>query len=353
MKSLPIEADFWVKKADNSARCLLCPRVCTISSGQKGWCGVREYRDGTLFALTYGRISSAVPDPIEKKPLYHFYPGSDVYSIGGVGCNLGCLNCQNWGISRAQANEYIREMMPEQVVAQTKKSGCAAWAATYNEPTIWIEYVRDIAKLASKNQIKTVLVTNGYITPKALREIAPLIDGANIDVKGIRDEFYQEVCQASRVNPVLKTAKIMSAYGIHVEVTNLIIPGKNDSEDQIEDLIDWIFVNLGPSTPTHFSRFYPHYEMRDVPPTPVETLENAYRLAKERGLHYVYLGNVPGHQGNHTYCPSCGTRLIARYGFDTREYKITSENRCSNCDAKILLRGQFTEKRRPSRFKWS
>jgi len=244
-------------------------------------------------------------------------------------------------------------MTPEQIVELIKKSGCSSWAATYNEPIIWLEYVRDIAKLASKNHIKTVLVTNGYITPKALREVLPLIDGANIDLKGIRDEFYQEVCLVPSVKPVLKATKIMKHHGTHVEVTNLIIPGKNDSEDQIEELIEWILVNLGPSTPTHFSRFYPHYKMRDVPPTPVETLEKAYRLAKEKGLYYVYLGNVPGHQGNHTYCPNCGTRLIARYGFDIQEYKITSENRCPDCDTEILLRGHFTKKKSRSRFRWS
>ena len=315
-----------------------------ITSGQTGWCGVREYRDGTLVALTYGRISSAGPDPIEKKPLYHFYPGSCVYSIGGVGCNLGCLNCQNWSISRAKPEEYLRKMAPEQIVELTKKSGCSSWAATYNEPTIWLEYVRDIGKLASKNNIKTVLVTNGYITPKALREVAPLIDGANIDVKGIRDEFYQEVCLVRSVKPVLKAAKIMKNHGTHIEVTNLVIPGKNDSDDHIEELVDWILAHLGPSTPTHFSRFYPHYKMRDVPPTPIETLEKAYRLAREKGLHYVYLGNVLGHHGNHTYCQDCGNRLIARYGFDIREFKITSENRCAECGTEILLKGNFTKK---------
>lgn len=352
MTSLPNEGSFWVKKADNSARCLLCPRVCIITAGQKGWCGVREYRDGALIALTYGKVSSAGPDPIEKKPLYHFYPGSCIYSIGGIGCNLGCLHCQNWSISRAKPENYpLRVMAPEMIVELTKKFGCVSWAATYNEPIIWVEYVRDIGLLAAKNKIKTVLVTNGYITPKALREIAPLIDAANIDIKG-GDKFYQEVCLTSSAKPVLKAAKTMKSYGIHVEVTNLVIPGKNDSEEQFEELIDWIITNLGSATPTHFSRFSPHYEMRNVPPTPIETLEKVYRLAKEKGLHYVYLGNVPGHHGNHTYCPNCGSRLIARYGFDIREYKITLKNKCPDCGTPILLRGNFSKKTARSRFFW-
>ncbi len=348
---LPVNADFWVKKTDNSARCLLCPRVCIINTGQEGWCGVRAYQNENLIALTYGRISSANPDPIEKKPLYHFYPGSDVFSIGGVGCNLGCLNCQNWNISQAKPDDYLRDMSPKQVIELTKQSGCISWAATYNEPTIWLEYVRDIGKLASQNKIKTVLVTNGYITPKALQSIAPLIDGANIDIKGISDYYFQEICLAPSVKPILKTAKTMKSHGVHVEVTNLIIPGKNDTEDQITDLIDWIYHNLGPSTPTHFSRFYPHYQMCDIPRTPISTLENAYKIAIDRGLHYVYLGNVPGHSGNHTYCPGCGTRLIRRIGFDIKEYKITSDNRCSACDMQILLRGYYTKKLKNQRFR--
>ncbi len=351
---MPVEADFWVKKSDNSVRCLLCPRVCIITSGQRGWCGVREYRDDVLVALTYGNISSAGPDPIEKKPLYHFSPGSCIYSIGGVGCNLGCLNCQNYRISRAHPeDEFLRKMTPEQIVESTKKSGCSSWAATYNEPTIWLEYVRDTAKIASEHHIQTVLVTNGYITPKALREVAPLIDGVNIDVKGIRDEFYQEVCLASRVKPVLKAAKMMKDFKIHVEVTNLLIPGKNDSTDQLEELIEWILTNLGPSTPTHFSRFFPHYDMRDVPPTPVATLERAYQLAKEKGLYYVYLGNVPGHEGNHTYCPNCGMRLITRAGFNIQELLITSEKRCPECDTDILIRGDMPKQKKHRRYWWS
>ncbi|MFQ6124186.1 MAG: AmmeMemoRadiSam system radical SAM enzyme [Candidatus Heimdallarchaeota archaeon] len=352
MSSLLKVANFWVKKSDNSARCLLCPRVCTIAYGQKGWCGVREYRDRALIALTYGKVSSAGPDPIEKKPLYHFYPGSCVYSIGGVGCNLGCLHCQNWSISRATPENYpLRDMTPEKIVELTMKFGCNSWAATYNEPIIWAEYVCDIGQLAARNNIKTVLVTNGYITPKALQEIIPYIDAANIDIKG-GEEFYKEVCLASSVKPVLKATKIMKNHGIHVEITNLIIPGKNDSEEQLEELIDWIIVNLGPETPTHFSRFSPHYKMRKLPLTPVETLEKAYYLAKEKGLHYVYLGNVPGHHGNHTYCPNCGIRLIARFGFDIHEYKITSENRCPDCGTPILMRGNYSKKTERSRFFW-
>lgn len=305
---------FYEVKDNEKVVCLLCPHNCVIREGKRGSCGVRENRGGKLFTLVYGSVSSMAVDPIEKKPLFHFYPGSCIFSISTVGCNLHCQNCQNWQISQVSVESgFTRDFSPEEIVRRVEGSGSKSIAYTYNEPFIWYEFVFDVAKLAHQRGIMNVLVTNGYIMEEPLRKIASYIDAANVDVKSMRDEFYKKICKAPSVKPVLDAVLVMKEEGIHVELTYLIIPTLNDSEEEIREFARWVKENAGVDTPVHFSRFFPHYKLSDLPPTPPSTVAKAWRLAKEEGLHYVYMGNMPG-EGEDTYCPSCGEKVIERYG---------------------------------------
>lgn len=296
------EAQFYERLEEGRIRCHLCPQGCRISPGKVGYCFIRGNRDGTLYPLLYGRISSAALDPIEKKPLYHFHPGSTIYSIGGIGCNLRCLWCQNWNIAQPRdafpniaADEVIdnftQRLSPEQGVEHAlsfRNSGCIGIAYTYNEPFIWFEYVEDMAKMARAAGLKNVLVTNGYVEEEPLRKLLPLIDAMNIDVKGLSEDFYVRV--GGHLAPVLRTAEISKAAGCHIEITNLLIPTLNDSEGMIGGLIDWVADRLGEDTPLHFSRYFPVYKL-EIMPTPLEILRRAESIAKRR-LRYVHLGNV-------------------------------------------------------------
>jgi len=295
------EAMFYEKRENNRVKCRLCPQLCLIDEGDTGYCFIRKNTGGTLYAVEYGRVSSSHLDPIEKKPLYNFHPGSTIFSIGGLGCNLRCPWCQNWNIAQPRdsfpdveiedvTKQFTAHMTPGQVLDLAKKyipHGCIGVAYTYNEPFTWYEYVKDIAVLIKEAGMHNVMVTNGYVLEEPLRELLPLIDAMNIDIKGFKESFYHEL--GGHLRPALKTAEISKEY-CHIEITNLIIPGLNDSKEDLEKLVDWIAGTLGKDTPVHFTRYFPSYRMA-TEPTPIETLRLAERIAKEK-LDFVYLGNV-------------------------------------------------------------
>ncbi len=321
---------------DDTLICSLCNHRCTIREGKHGICGVRENRGGILYAMTYGRVSSEAVDPIEKKPLYHFLPGTLSYSLGSVGCNFRCEHCQNWQISRADITGFsLREISPEEGVRRAKARMCSSISWTYNEPTIWHEYALDMGTLAKQGGLATVYVTNGYITEEALREIAPVLDAFRVDIKAFTEDFYKKICGA-KLQPVLDSTILARELGMHIEVVNLVIPGLNDSPEETGALISWIAENLGPDTPVHFTRFHPDYRMQDREATSVATLERIYRQAKEGGLHYPYVGNVFMHRYESTYCPVCGALLIERRGFSAIARNL-ADRRCTACGANIAV----------------
>ncbi len=331
------EAMFYEKIADNRVNCNLCSHRCrNIAQSKRGLCGVRENIDGKLFSLVYGRLVARSVDPIEKKPLFHFLPGSLSYSISTVGCNFRCDNCQNFDISQLPRERKVvigRETPPEAVVLAAKQNGCKSIAYTYTEPTIFFEYALDVAKLAKKEGLKNVFVTNGYITEEALREIAPYLDAANIDLKSFSDVFYQSNCGA-RLQPVLDSIKLHKSLGIWVELTTLVIPTLNDSDKELQLIADFIKEEVGPETPWHVSGFHPMYQLLDVASTPVKTLQKARQIGLETGLKYVYVGNVPGENGESTFCPECGKTLIHRIGYRINE-NIVKDSKCPYCGSKI------------------
>ncbi|MGB9659083.1 MAG: AmmeMemoRadiSam system radical SAM enzyme [Nitrososphaerales archaeon] len=332
------EAMAYTKIDNNYVKCNLCPRSCVIRSGKRGVCRVRENRDGTLFTLIYGLTTAEAIDPIEKKPLFHFWPGSDTYSISTLSCTFACPWCQNWEISQASPGEvYAHELTPDKVVEKTIKSNSSSISYTYNEPLLWYEFIYDTSKLAKENKIHNILVTNGYITEGALSQLVDFIDAANVDIKGFTENFYRTYCKGD-LESVLLATKLMKKKGVHIEVTNLIIPGINDSTDEIRQLSIWIRDNIGKGTPLHFSRFFPHYKMVDRPPTSFETLLKAKKIAEEEGLQYVYMGNVPG-EGENTFCPNCKHILIRRMGFDVLKVDLAKGNTCPKCGFKINIVG--------------
>ncbi|KKG14624.1 hypothetical protein EO98_18515 [Methanosarcina sp. 2.H.T.1A.6] len=339
------EAMFYEKLAENKVRCSLCAHRCKINPGKRGICGVRENCEGTLFSLVYGAVASDSVAHIEQKPLYHYYPGSVAYSIGTIGCNFRCRHCQNWTLSRASPEDAdLGTLSPSQLINQAKMAGCQSVSWTYNEPTVWYEYTYDGAKLAREAGIGTSYVTNGYITPEALEQIAPYLDAFSVDIKAFSEEFYHDVASA-KLTPVLEATLLAKKLGIHVEVVNLVIPNHNDSPEEIRELSRWVYENLGRNTPLHFNRFHPYYEMKDLPPTPVETLDRARSIAIEEGMRFVYVGNVPGHPHENTYCPECGTLLITRGFFEVQEYNLTSEKACPKCGEKIPIVGEYAGNR--------
>ncbi len=281
------EALYYDKSQDGGVRCRLCPQLCRIKEGAKGFCGVRTNQGGSLYTLNYGRVASLALDPVEKKPLYHFHPGEMILSAGTVGCNLSCLFCQNWSISR-EVQTPTEPMTVEDLIALARRLDSFGIAYTYNEPFIWYEFVVEAAEAARGAGLKNVLVTNGFVNPEPLAELLPYIDAANIDIKSIRDDFYKKVC-SGRVGPVLETIKAMAGR-CHVELTNLLIPTLNDSPEEISRLVDWIAANVGPNVPLHFSRYFPCYKMT-IPPTPPEKLFEAQAIA-EKKLKHVHLGNI-------------------------------------------------------------
>jgi len=317
-----------------------------IAPGKLGVCRSRKNEGGELYTLVYGSIVSMAADPIEKKPLYHFWPGTDVFSLAAPGCNFKCLHCQNWAISQVNVEEISHEdLPPERAIELTKRYGCKGIAHTYTEPTIWMEYAYDVGKLAHREDLYNVYVTNGYMTLDALEKFSPYLDAANVDIKAFNDNFYKKICGVPSINPVLETCEWMVEHGIHLEVTYLVIPRENDSPEEIRKFCKWVVEKLGPGVPTHFSRFYPHYKMTDWAQTPIEALERAVKIAKEEGLHHVYVGNVPGHEFDNTHCPKCGELLIERYGFSVTRYEL-KDKQCPKCGTKINIVGEYGPSKR-------
>lgn len=330
------EAMLYEKIGDKKVQCNLCAHQCKINDGKKGICLVRENKDGTLYTLVYGRIISQNVDPIEKKPLFNFYPGTTAYSIATVGCNFKCQFCQNWEISQMIRDEHLimgNEASPELIVENAKRYGSKSIAYTYTEPTIFFEYAYDTAKLAHESDIKNVFVTNGYMTEEAIKKIEPYLDAANVDLKSFSDDFYRKLCGA-KLQPVLDALKLMKKLGIWVEVTTLIIPTLNDSSEELREIAKFIFNELGEETPWHISRFYPAYKLRDKPPTPIETIHKAREIGLNEGLKYVYEGNVPGSTGENTYCPNCKNLVIQRWGYNILKKNI-KDGICQHCNYKI------------------
>lgn len=330
------EAMLYEKIGDKKVQCNLCAHRCKINEGKKGICLVRENRDGTLYTLVYGRTISQHVDPIEKKPLFNFYPGTTAYSIATVGCNFKCQFCQNWEISQMVRDEHLimgNESSPELIVENAKKYGSKSIAYTYTEPTIFFEYAYDTAKLAHEVDIKNVFVTNGYMTEEAIKKIEPYLDAANVDLKSFSDDFYRKLCGA-KLQPVLDALKLMKKLGIWVEVTTLIIPTLNDSSEELREIAKFIVNELGEGTPWHISRFYPAYNLTDKPPTPIETIHKAREIGLNEGLKYVYEGNVPGSTGENTYCPNCKNLIIERLGYQIIN-KATKDGKCPYCESRI------------------
>ncbi|MCR4391673.1 MAG: AmmeMemoRadiSam system radical SAM enzyme [Candidatus Acetothermia bacterium] len=329
------EAMLWEPAGEGRVRCKLCAHRCLIPDGGRGICAVRENRGGTLHTLVYGCLVSQDLDPIEKKPLFHFLPGAPALSIAAVGCNFRCDFCQNHHISqypREHGGRILGEpVAPEEVVRAAKAAGARVIAYTYTEPTVFFEMCHETARLAAANGIRNVFVSNGYLTREAAETIAPYLSGINVDLKSFSGEFYRRHCGAT-LQPVLDTIAQMVAQGIWVEVTTLVIPGWNDSEQELRWIAEFLF-GISPDIPWHVSRFVPAYHVHDRPLTPVPTLRRARDLGREVGLHYVYLGNVPG-EGEDTQCPSCGRVLIRRYGFQVLENAV-SDGRCPSCGEAI------------------
>ncbi len=329
-----ILARYWTKLEDGKVRCELCPFRCILKEGQTGVCRVRKNIGGKLYTLIYGSVSSMAVDPIEKKPLFHFHPASEVLSLSTVGCNLRCRHCQNWEISQVGPEFlYLKEMTPEEVIQIARNYEGIAW--TYNEPTIWHEFTVDVSKMAKKEGLYAVYVTNGYINEEPLRELARYIDAMNIDVKAFSEDFYRRITGGS-LKPVLHTVELAHRLGIHVEVTYLIIPELNDSKEEIEKFAQWVY-SISPEIPVHFSRFFPMYKLTDKPPTPVKTLHMAYEIAKNTGLEYVYLGNTWEPEYESTYCPQCGNLLIQRVYYSTHVVGLTRDGKCKRCGKKINI----------------
>jgi len=329
------EARFYDKAENLSVNCYLCNHRCKVAEGKKGICGVRQNMNGILYTLVYGRPIAQHLDPIEKKPLFHYYPGSQSFSIATVGCNFRCLHCQNADISQAPRESYVpsgQVISPEKIVEAAKKYRCQSISYTYTEPTIYFEYACDCAVLAKKEAIGNVFVTNGFITKEALTAIRPYLDAANIDLKSFRDDFYRRVCGA-RLQPTLDSIRAYKEFGIWIELTTLIIPNHNDTEEELRDIAQFI-KGLGVDTPWHVTAFYPTYKLTDQPRTPVTVLRKAREIGFKEGLRYVYTGNVPGDNGENTYCYQCGKVLVERTGFSVQENNI-HDSKCYSCGTKV------------------
>lgn len=330
------EAMFYQKLDGGRVRCGLCRFRCLIGTGKRGHCRVRENRDGILYSLVYGRVVAEHVDPIEKKPLFHVLPSSRSYSVATVGCNFRCLHCQNYSISQPEERSVENSgsfVAPETIVERALAAGCSSISYTYTEPTIFFEYAYDIAVLARAAGLKNIFVSNGYITTEALAVIAPFLDAANIDLKGFTDSFYGEVVGAS-LGEVLDCIRDYKRHGIWLELTTLVIPNCNDSEDELRDLARFIATEIGPETPWHVTQFYPTYRLQNEPRTPVSTLRAARDIGIAAGLRYVYEGNVPGEGGENSSCPSCGALLIERHGFSIRK-NLLARGHCPGCGFQV------------------
>jgi pyruvate formate lyase activating enzyme len=333
-----MEAYLYEPLEDNKVKCNLCSHRCVIKAGRRGKCSVRENQAGKLHTLVYGKVIARHVDPIEKKPLFHFLPGTLSYSIATVGCNFRCRFCQNADIAQMPTDHKGIIMgdtvTPQELVDAAEKAGCRSISYTYTEPTVFFELAYDTAKIAFERRIRNVFVTNGYMTAEALEMINPYLDAANVDLKAFTNKYYKELCGA-RLKHVQKTLKRMKSLGIFVEVTTLIVPGLNDDRAELKDLADFVAHDLGTETPWHISRFHPTYKLTDRAPTPVKTLAMAREIGLAAGLKYVYTGNVPGNEGENTFCYRCGERVIERWGFQVAKLRSIKDGRCIQCGAGI------------------
>ncbi len=332
---------WWHKLDDGRIQCDLCPRDCRLHEGQRGACFVRKMQGGEMILTTYGRSSGFCIDPIEKKPLAHFYPGSSVFSFGTAGCNLACKFCQNWDISKSREMDSLMDQArPEEIARAAQQHGCKSVAFTYNDPVIFAEYAMDVADACHELGIKTVAVTAGYMHDQARREFYAKMDAANVDLKAFTDDFYVKLTGA-HLQPVLDTLTYLKREtDVWLEITTLLIPGKNDSDEEIAALSQWVAKELGPDVPLHFSAFHPDYKMPDVPATPPATLARAREIALRAGLHYVYTGNIHNVEGDTTFCPACKTPLIVRDWYQIKDYRLSDDGHCPQCQTKIAGRFQ-------------
>jgi len=333
------EAILYERLPDLSVRCHICQRRCLIGEGESGWCKTRANEGGSLFSLIYGEVSSFSINPIEKKPVFHFHPGSSWLSLGSVGCNFRCPGCQNWDIAHWKGGPMHTDYLsPEELVAKAKAAGCLGISFTFNEPTLWLEYTLDAAKLAKAEGLYTNYVTNGFISQEAFARIAPFLDVWRTDIKGFSDLTYRKIGNLEGFGGILKIAGEAKERRMHLEVVTNLIPGYNDSETELRGIASWIKNDLGPDTPWHLTRFHPHLQLSHLPITPLSTLEKAFSIGREEGLWYLYLGNVPGHRNENTYCHRCGHLLIERYVFEVAQNRIV-EGRCPKC--KTVIPGRF------------
>ena len=324
------EVSFYKKLPDLKIRCEICPKECEIADLERGYCGNKENRKGTYYSLVYGESCAAHIDPIEKKPLFHYLPSTKAFSIAAVGCNFECKFCQNWRIAQYRPEQVESFYLPpKEVVSLAKRKGCPTIAYTYTEPVVFYEYMYDTAKLAKSEGIGSVMISNGFINEEPLIELCKQLGGVKIDLKAFTEKFYKDYC-SGELKPVLDTLKTLKKVGIWYEIVVLLIPTLNDSEGEIREMCQWIKAELGVQVPVHFSRFHPMYKIKNLPSTPVKTLETARKVAREVGLHYVYLGNVPGNEGESTYCPGCGEVVIRRIGYHIIKNAIKG-GKCPKC----------------------
>jgi len=329
----PKEAMFYEKLDGNKIQCNICFRRCIVPPGGRGFCRVKENRDGRYYSLVYSSPSAVHVDPIEKEPQLHMLPGSEILCLGTAGCNFRCRHCHNWHLSQARPEDLdAYHLPPEKVIELAIQKDIPTISFTYNEPTVFYEYVYDIAVLAKKKGLKILWHSNGSMNPDPLRALLEYTDAVTIDLKGFTKKAYQN--SSAELKPVLETLKIIKQEGRWLEIVNLVIPTINDNPDDIRRMCEWIKENLGEEVPLHFSRFFPNYKLLHLPPTPIETLEDAYKIAKDTGLHYVTIGNVPGHKYNSTFCSKCGRRLIHRVHFQVSENNVV-KGRCKFCNHKI------------------
>jgi pyruvate formate lyase activating enzyme len=329
------EAMFYEKIGGGAIKCTLCPRNCVLSDGMMGFCRARRPKDGKHYSLVYGNPTAVNVDPIEKKPLFHFLPATHAFSIATAGCNFRCKYCQNWQISQSSPEETTNYYLPpETVVKKAIEYKCPTIAYTYTDPAIFYEYMLDTSKIAKIRGVKNIFHSNGSLNPEPAEKIAGYLDGANIDLKGFTQEFYSEIPEGY-LETVLNTLKTLKKKGVWVEITNLVVPTLNDDLDKIKEMSVWVKENLGLDTPIHFSRFHPQYKLRNLPSTPVSTLEKAREIAMSVGLNYIYVGNVPGHSAESTYCPKCKKPVILRRGYTILEINLDAQGSCKHCDNPI------------------
>ena len=328
------EAEFYVKHEAREIECVLCPRKCLVGDKERGYCGVRENIGGEYYTLVYNNICSANVDPIEKKPFFHFLPGTYAFSIATAGCNLNCKFCQNWQISQFRPEQIKNfKMTPEDIASTASQYNCRSIAYTYSEPIIFYEYMKDCAIEGNKSDIASVMITAAYIEKEPLEKLLPHLAAVKIDLKSFREKYYDEIC-SGKLKPVLDSLVVIKESGKWMEIVYLMVPTLNDDPAEINDLCDWIIKELGPDVPVHFTRFHPQYLLKDLPPTPIESLETAYKIARDKGINYPYVGNVYGHYGEDTYCAGCGEAIIKRSGFRIDRNEIEN-GACKKCGRAI------------------